>query len=136
MAPLNRFVLMVRNLPWTVGKCEFSFIPMFDYNLELRQHFEEFGKILNVNIPYDTSKGLHNGYGFVTFSSQNSLDTAIEAKHTLQGHNKRQKPKTRSKTMIASENFQWQKIRKRHLEELLVYTDYIKNKSVDKNEKV
>ncbi|RWS06554.1 SRA stem-loop-interacting RNA-binding protein: mitochondrial-like isoform X2 [Dinothrombium tinctorium] len=68
-----RFSVLVRRIPWTVS------------TVELREHFSQFGKVVRVNIPYDKSKGLHSGYGFVTFNSQNAYKSALSERHVLEG---------------------------------------------------
>ncbi|RZF45719.1 hypothetical protein LSTR_LSTR005014 [Laodelphax striatellus] len=59
--------LIVRNLPYSITK------------EQLQNHFESFGKITEVNIPYHEGSNKPKGFGFVNFVSRLSADKATEA---------------------------------------------------------
>ncbi|XP_032762880.1 LOW QUALITY PROTEIN: heterogeneous nuclear ribonucleoproteins A2/B1-like [Rattus rattus] len=54
----------------------------------LRDYFEEYGKIDNVEIITDRQSGKKRGFGFVTFDDHDPVDKIVLQKyHTINGHN-------------------------------------------------
>lgn len=45
----------------------------------LRQAFEQYGEVTDAKVITDRDTGRSRGFGFVTFSSQDDADTAMEA---------------------------------------------------------
>lgn len=75
MASRNAFKLFVGNLPWTVG------------HRELRQHFSQFGHVVNSNVIFDRSTGLSKHFGFILFANRTGYDTALnKGTHLLEGN--------------------------------------------------
>lgn len=76
MASRNIYKVFVGNLPWTVG------------HRELRQHFSQFGHVINTHVVFNKSTGMSRGFGFVQFGNRNSFDNAIsKSTHFLEGNN-------------------------------------------------
>jgi len=69
------FSAMVRNVPWTVGKKEFS------------AYFSQFGKILFIRLDFDKSVGAHKGFGFVHYGTKDAFNAATQNQgHFLEGN--------------------------------------------------
>lgn len=66
--------LFVRNLPWTIA------------NRQLKEYFSKFGHINSVSVVFDKNTGFSRGYGFVSFSSNEAYNGALNQKiHSLEG---------------------------------------------------
>lgn len=75
MASRNALKVFVGNLPWTVG------------HRELRQHFSQFGHVVNSNVIFDRSTGISKNFGFVQFGKKTGYDAALnKTTHLLEGH--------------------------------------------------
>ena len=67
--------IFVTNLPWTVNTSE------------LRKHFAEFGKVSLVRVMFDKGTGLSRGFGYVSFSSPDSVEQVLKRPyHIIEGH--------------------------------------------------
>lgn len=65
--------IFVGNLPWTVG------------HRELRNYFEQFGKVAWAQIIFDKKTGISKGYGFVSFQKRTTLENLDKTpKHVLE----------------------------------------------------
>lgn len=70
--------IFVGGLPWTVG------------HRELKNYFQEFGRVTTATVVFDKKTGCSKGYGFVVFSSNktNVLDDLSKIpKHNIDGYN-------------------------------------------------
>lgn len=66
--------LFVRNVPFTIA------------SRQLKEHFSAFGHISSASVVFDKNTGMTRGYGFVTFSSKEAYDKALNQKvHMLDG---------------------------------------------------
>lgn len=69
-----RSKILVKNLPWTVG------------DIELAQHFSQFGKVKEATVLYDMDTKLPRGFGYVEFMSREHYQTALNHQfHMLEG---------------------------------------------------
>ncbi|XP_019374275.1 PREDICTED: SRA stem-loop-interacting RNA-binding protein, mitochondrial [Gavialis gangeticus] len=64
--------ILVRRLPWTVGRFEVS------------EYFKQFGSIKRCNVPFDET-GFNKGYSWITFHSESSIHKVLKESHTLEG---------------------------------------------------
>lgn len=55
-----------------------------DYN-KFKDHFSQFGMIIDSNLMMDRETGLHRGFGFVTFDDAGATQTALSQDHYLDG---------------------------------------------------
>ncbi|KAI1715181.1 RNA recognition motif domain-containing protein [Ditylenchus destructor] len=55
-------------------------------NESLREYYSRFGQLTQCNVKFDQETGQSRGFGFVTFSSQKEMDSAIKAEpHIIDG---------------------------------------------------
>lgn len=71
MATRNLNRIFVANLRWTIG------------HQELRNYFNEFGKVINSSVVFDRNTGLSKGYGFITFASKDAIEKVNNQKNHL-----------------------------------------------------
>ncbi|XP_076162394.1 SRA stem-loop-interacting RNA-binding protein, mitochondrial-like [Ptiloglossa arizonensis] len=67
-----RYLINVRNIPWTVSHSDF------------KKYFLQFGSVLRARIIFDEN-GFAAGQGTVEFSDELTLNNVLHSKHTLQG---------------------------------------------------
>lgn len=73
MASRNLNRVFVANLRWTIG------------HQELRNYFNEFGKVINCSVVFDRNTGISKRYGFVTFTSEDAVEKVNSQKnHVLE----------------------------------------------------
>lgn len=76
MAASHYAKLYVGNLPWITG------------SRELKNYFEQFGRVIKANVIFDTSTGFSRGFGFVTFAeSDDAATTLAQRRHFIDGEN-------------------------------------------------
>ncbi|XP_036286137.1 SRA stem-loop-interacting RNA-binding protein, mitochondrial [Pipistrellus kuhlii] len=84
-ANTGRPVAFIRKIPWTASSSE------------LREHFAQFGHIRKCILPFDRETGFHKGMGWIYFSSEEELQTALQNdSHVIDGvklHVQAQRPK-------------------------------------------
>ncbi|XP_015588661.1 probable glycine-rich RNA-binding protein 1 [Cephus cinctus] len=67
--------IFVGNIPWTVSQ------------QDLKKYFSEFGHVVAAKLIVDKKTGISKGYGFVTFTSKNIVNTVCSRqKLELEGH--------------------------------------------------
>lgn len=67
--------IFVSNLPWTVN------------TTELRKYFAEYGQVSLVRVMFDKETGLSRGFGYVSFSSPESVESVLKRPyHIIEGH--------------------------------------------------
>ncbi|XP_068451599.1 SRA stem-loop-interacting RNA-binding protein, mitochondrial [Clinocottus analis] len=68
------FELFVSKIPWTTaGK-------------EMREYFGQFGQVKKCQIPFDKETGFHRGFCWVSFTTEEGLNNALQKDpHMLEG---------------------------------------------------
>uniref|UniRef100_A0A0D6R9L5 RRM domain-containing protein n=1 Tax=Araucaria cunninghamii TaxID=56994 RepID=A0A0D6R9L5_ARACU len=61
-------------------------IPVEATSEDLRLHFSQFGRILDVYLPKDAKKLSHRGFGFVTFADESTAEFVAQKRHEILGH--------------------------------------------------
>jgi RNA recognition motif-containing protein len=70
----DAFRLYVANIPWTVS------------NKQLKEHFNLFGTVSQVNLQFEKETGFHKGFGFIHFLNEEALNKALNYEaHWLEG---------------------------------------------------
>lgn len=71
-------------MPWTVG------------HKELRQHFEQFGRVSMANVIFNKATGLSKAFGFVQFSNKDGFEAAmLKPNQVLEGNTLLVQPATK-----------------------------------------
>jgi RNA recognition motif-containing protein len=52
---------------------------------DLKEHFGQFGTVVNAMIMNDAQSGRSRGFGFVTFDSEDAIDAVLARTHTIHG---------------------------------------------------
>lgn len=65
--------IFVRNVPQTMDVHSF------------KEHFGQFGTIVDGNLMFDRETGMHRGFGFVTYDDPSSAQSALNREHEWQG---------------------------------------------------
>ncbi|KAM8826513.1 SRA stem-loop-interacting RNA-binding protein, mitochondrial [Synchiropus splendidus] len=60
------FELFVSKIPWTLA------------TKEIREYFGQFGNVKRCLLPFDKDTGFHRGFCWVTFSTEESLNNALQ----------------------------------------------------------
>ncbi|KAM9356098.1 SRA stem-loop-interacting RNA-binding protein, mitochondrial [Pholidichthys leucotaenia] len=68
------FEAFVSRIPWTIA------------SKEVREYFGQFGVVKKCTLPFDKETGFHKGYCWVTFTSEEGLNNALQKDpHMLEG---------------------------------------------------
>lgn len=65
--PETEYKLFVGNLSWSVT------------SESLQQAFQEYGNVVGARVVYEGDTGRSRGYGFVSYSTKNEMDTALQS---------------------------------------------------------
>ncbi|XP_063804285.1 SRA stem-loop-interacting RNA-binding protein, mitochondrial [Pseudophryne corroboree] len=70
------YQVFVARVPWVLS------------HRELRNYFTQFGKVTKCELIYNKKTGFHKGYGWVTFSSEEGIQNALQEDHHIVEGNK------------------------------------------------
>ncbi|KAL4664951.1 hypothetical protein H8957_012584 [Semnopithecus entellus] len=68
---MDRSVAFVRKIPWTAASSQ------------LKEYFAQFGHVKRCIVPFDKETGFHRGLGWVQFSSEEELQTALQQEYHI-----------------------------------------------------